>query len=139
MNSTRQTDSSLSRRERQIMDIVYREGRAAAADVQAALPDPPSYSSVRALLGILETKGHLKHIKDGARYVYLPTRPRSNAAKSALRSVMQTFFGNSVEQTVATLLSVSDTPLSPEELARLSSLIDNAKEIDGTKEKEETR
>ncbi len=110
------------------MDIVYREGRAAAAGVQAALPDPPSYSSVRALLGILETKGHLKHIKDGPRYVYLPTRPRSNAAKSALRSVMQTFFGNSVEQTVATLLSVSDTPLSPEELARLSALIDNAKE-----------
>jgi len=130
MKSTGQTDSSLSRRERQIMDIVYREGRAAAADVQAALPDPPSYSSVRALLGILETKGHLKHIKDRARYVYLPTRPRSNAAKSALRSVMQTFFGNSVEQTVATLLSVSDAPLSPEELARLSALIDNAKESD---------
>jgi len=124
--------STLSRRERQIMDIVYQQGQAAAADVRAALPDPPSYSSVRALLGILETKGHLKHIKDGARYVYLPIRPRSNAAKSALRSVMQTFFGNSVEQTVATLLSVSDTPLSPEELARLSALIDNAK-------KEETR
>jgi BlaI family penicillinase repressor len=130
---------SLSRRERQIMDIVYQQRRAACAEVQAALPDPPSYSSVRALLGILETKGHLKHIKDGARYVYLPTRPRSNAAKSALRSVMQTFFGNSVEQTVATLLSVSDTPLSPEEWARLSALIENAKEIDGAKEKGDTR
>ncbi len=116
------------------MDIVYQQGRAAAADVQAALPDPPSYSSVRALLGILETKGHLKHVKDGPRYVYLPTRPRSNAAKSALRSVMQTFFGNSVEQTVATLLSVSDTPLSPEELARLSALIDSAKENENAKE-----
>ncbi len=121
------------------MDIVYQLGRAAAADVLAALPDPPSYSSVRALLGILETKGHLKHVKDGPRYVYLPTRPRVNAAKSALRSVMQTFFGNSVEQTVATLLSVSDTPLSPEELARLSHLIDSAKESDTAKEKEETR
>ena len=120
------------------MDIVYQVGRAAAADVQAALPDPPSYSSVRALLGILEAKGHLKHVKDGPRYVYLPTRPRSNAAKSALRSVMQTFFGNSVEQTVATLLSVSDTPLSPEELTRLSALINNAKEVDGAK-KEETQ
>ncbi len=120
--------SSLSRRERQIMDIVYEKGRAAAADVQAALPDPPSYSSVRTLLGILETKGHLKHIKDGPRYVYLPTRPRANAAKTALRQVMQTFFGGSVEQTVATLLSVSETPLSAEESARLSALIENAKE-----------
>jgi predicted transcriptional regulator len=138
MKSSNQSGSSLSRRERQIMDIVYQQGRAAAADVQAALPDPPSYSSVRALLGILETKGHLKHIKDGARYVYLPTRPRMSAAKSALRSVMQTFFGNSVEQTVATLLSASDTPLSSEELARLSVLIDSAKEIDTAKEKEAT-
>ena len=118
----------LSRRERQIMDIVYQLGRVAAADVRAALPDPPSYSSVRALLGILETKGHLKHVKDGPRYVYLPTRPRANAAKSALRQVMQTFFAGSVEQTVATLLSVSDTPLSPDEWARLSALIDKAKE-----------
>ena len=124
MNKT----SSLSRRERQIMDIIYQQGRADAADVLAALPDPPSYSSVRALLGILETKGHLKHVKDGPRYVYLPTRPRANAAKTALRSVMQTFFGGSVEQTVATLLSVSETPLSSEELARLSSLIEDAKE-----------
>ena len=119
---------SLSRRERQIMDIVYQQGRAAAAEVQAALPDPPSYSSVRTLLGILETKGHLKHVKDGPRYVYLPTRPRANAAKTALRQVMQTFFGGSVEQTVATLLSVSDTPLSAEESARLSALIESAKE-----------
>ena len=116
------------------MDIVYQQGRVSAADVRAALPDPPSYSSVRALLGILETKGHLKHIKDGARYVYLPTRPRSHAAKSALRQVMQTFFGNSVEQTVATLLSVSDSPLSPEEWARLSALIEKAKESESAKE-----
>ena len=110
------------------MDVIYQQGRAAAADVLAALPDPPSYSSVRTLLTILETKGHLKHIKDGPRYIYLPTHPRAYAAKTALRSVMQTFFGGSVEQTVATLLSVSDTPLSSEELARLSSLIENAKE-----------
>ncbi len=110
------------------MDIVYQQGRAAAAEVQAALPDPPSYSSVRTLLGILETKGHLKHVKDGLRYVYLPTRPRVSAAKTALRQVMQTFFGGSVEQTVATLLSVSDTPLSAEESARLSALIENAKD-----------
>jgi len=110
------------------MDIIYQHGRAAAADVRAALPDPPSYSSVRALLTILETKGHVKHIKDGPRYVYLPTHPRANAAKTALRSVMQTFFGGSVEQTVATLLSVSEAPLSADELSRLSALINNAKD-----------
>ncbi len=110
------------------MDIIYQQERATAADVLAALPDPPSYSSVRALLGVLEAKGHLRHIKDGARYVYLPTKPRQNAAKSALRQVMQTFFAGSVEQTVATLLSVSDTPLSEDEWERLSALIDNAKE-----------
>ena len=110
------------------MDIIYQHGRAAAADVRAALPDPPSYSSVRALLTILETKGHVKHIKDGPRYVYLPTHPRANAAKTALRSVMRTFFGGSVEQTVATLLSVSEAPLSAVELSRLSALINNAKD-----------
>ena len=118
----------LSRRERQIMDIIYQQERAAAAEVLAALPDPPSYSSVRALLGVLEAKGHLRHVKDGARYVYLPTRPRQNAAKSALQQVMQTFFSGSVEQTVATLLSTADTPLSDEACERLSALIDKAKE-----------
>ena len=122
------TSIPLSRRERQIMDIVYRQEKATAADVLAALPDPPSYSSVRALLGVLESKGHLHHVKDGARYVYLPTHSRRGAAKSALQQVMQTFFAGSVEQTVATLLSVSDAPLSEEECERLSALIDRAKE-----------
>jgi len=122
------TRDTLSRRERQIMDIVYRQEKATAADVLASLPDPPSYSSIRALLGVLETKGHLRHLKDGPRYVYLPTRPRQNAARSALHQVMQTFFAGSVEQTVATLLSVSDAPLSEDEWERLSSLIDRAKE-----------
>ena len=121
------TSSTLSRRERQIMDIIYQQERATAADVLAALPDPPSYSSVRALLGVLETKGHLRHVKDGARYVYLPVRSRRGAAKSALRQVMQTFFAGSVEQTVATLLSVSDAPLSEDEWERLSAVIDKAK------------
>ena len=121
------TSSALSRRERQIMDIIYQQERATAADVLAALPDPPSYSSVRALLGVLESKGHLRHIKDGARYVYLPVRSRRGAAKSALQQVMQTFFAGSVEQTVATLLSVSDAPLSEDEWERLSAIIDKAK------------
>jgi len=122
------SNPTLSRRERQIMDIIYRLERAAAADVLAALPDPPSYSSVRALLGVLESKGHLRHVKDGARYVYLPTRSRPTAGRSALRQVVQTFFAGSVEQTVATLLSVSDAPLSEDEWERLSALIDKAKE-----------
>ncbi len=122
------SSTTLSRRERQIMDIIYQQERATAADVLAALPDPPSYSSVRALLGILESKGHLRHVKDGARYVYLPTRSRRGAAKSALQQVVQTFFAGSVEQTVATLLSVSDAPLSEDEWERLSALIDKAKE-----------
>ncbi len=122
------SNPTLSRRERQIMDIIYRLERAAAADVLAALPDPPSYSSVRALLGVLESKGHLRHVKDGARYIYLPTRSRPTAARSALRQVVQTFFAGSVEQTVATLLSVSDAPLSEDEWERLSALIDKAKE-----------
>ena len=119
--------SHLSRRERQIMDIIYQQERATAADVLAALPDPPSYSSGRALLGVLESKGHLRHVKDGARYVYLPVRSRRGAAKSALQQVMQTFFAGSVEQTVATLLSVSDAPLSEDEWERLSAVIDKAK------------
>lgn len=125
------TGNALSRRERQIMDIVYQSERASAADVRAALPDPPSYSSVRALLGILESKGHLKHVKDGARYVYLPTRARQSAARSAVAQVMRTFFAGSVEQAVAALLSASDAPLSDDEHARLLALIDEAKEKSG--------
>ena len=122
------TNITLSRRERQIMDIIYQQERASAADVLAALPDPPSYSSVRALLGILESKGHVWHVKDGARYVYLPAHSRRGAARSALQQVMQTFFAGSVEQTVATLLSVSDASLSEDEWERLSALINRAKE-----------
>lgn len=110
------------------MDVVYRAGRATAAEVQAALPDPPSYSTVRALLRVLEDKGHLTHGEEGKRYVYVPTQARPLAARSALSQVVQTFFGGSVERAVATLLSQSDTRLSEEELDRLSALIDQAKE-----------
>lgn len=121
MNLTR-----LSRRERQILDILYARGHATAAEVQEALPDPPSYSAVRALLRILEEKGHARHEEDGRRYVFLPTQPRQSAAGSALRQVVQTFFGGSVERTVATLLSESDTRLSDAELERLAALIADA-------------
>jgi predicted transcriptional regulator len=118
----------LSRRERQIMEIIYARGQASASEVLEGLADPPSYSAVRALLRVLETKGHVRHVREGARYVYQPTQPRNRAARSALTQVVQTFFGGSVEQTVASLLSDADTRLSEEELSRLADLIEQAKE-----------
>ena len=118
----------LSRRERQIMDIVYRRGRVSVADVLEDLPDPPTYSTVRALLGILEEKGYLTHKKDGKRYIYRPTQPRHLAGRSALKQIFQTFFDKSIENTVMTL--ISDADLSDEELDRLSQLIEQAKKGD---------
>ncbi len=117
----------LSRRERQIVDILYTQGRATAAEVLAALPDPPSYSAVRAMLRILEDKGHVRHEQDGPRYVYLPTVGRDRAKKTALRHVLQTFFNGSAEQALSALLDESDTRLSDLELDRLARLIDRAR------------
>lgn len=117
----------LSRRERQILDILYERGKATAADVQAALPEPPSYSAVRALLRILEDKGHVRHQQDGPRYVYVPTVARDNAKRSALRHVMKTFFDNSAEQAISALLDEGSSKLSPAELDRLARLIDTAR------------
>jgi predicted transcriptional regulator len=124
----RSVGRDLSRRERQIMDILYRQKRATAAEVSDALPDAPSYSAVRALLRILEDKGHIRHIQEGPRYVYLPTQRRSRAARSALAQVVRTFFGGSVESVVATLVSNADNRLSEDELERLAALIEQAKE-----------
>jgi predicted transcriptional regulator len=118
----------LSRRERQIMDVVYRMGRATAAEVQEALADPPSYSAVRALLRVLEEKGHLRHEQDGPRYVFLPTVPRDKARRSALRQLVQTFFEGSTAQAVAALLDAPDAKLSDEDLERLARLIDQARQ-----------
>ena len=109
------------------MDILYTQGRATAAEVQAALPDPPSYSAVRAMLRILEDKGHVRHEQDGPRYVYLPTVGRDRAKKTALRHVLQTFFNGSAEQAMSALLDESDTRLSDRELDRLARLIDRAR------------
>ena len=117
----------LSRRERQIIDILYSQGRATAAEVQLALPDPPSYSAVRAMLRILEDKGHVRHEQDGPRYIYLPTVGRDRAKKTALRHVLQTFFNGSAEQALSALLDESDTRLSDRELDRLAELIDRAR------------
>ena len=115
----------LSRRERQIMDIVYQRGHVSVADVLEDLPDQPSYSTVRALLRILEEKGYLTHKKDGKRYIYHPTQPRHQAGRSALKQIFQTFFDKSIEKTVMTL--ISDADLSDEELDRLSQRIEQAK------------
>jgi predicted transcriptional regulator len=118
---------TLSRRERQIMDIVYARGEASAAEVHAGLPDAPSYSAVRALLAILVDKGHLKHRSEQGRYIYVPTRRRAQVGRSALRRVLDTFFEGSLEKAVAALLQGSDANLSPEELQRLGQLIEQAR------------
>jgi len=117
----------MSRRERQIMDVVYRHGQATAAEVLAELPDPPSYSAVRAILRVLEEKGHLRHDQQGPRYVFLPTVPREKARRSALKQLVRTFFDGSTEQTVAALLDMASSRLSDEELDRLSQLINQAR------------
>ena len=124
---TKQPHLDLSRRERQIVDILYAQGRATAAEVQAALPDPPSYSAVRAMLRILEEKGHVRHEQDGPRYVYVPTSARDNAKRSALRHMLQTFFDGSAEQAISALLDDSSTRLSDRELDRLARMIDQAR------------
>jgi predicted transcriptional regulator len=118
---------TLSRRERQIMDIVYRRGRATAAEVLADLPDPPSYSAVRALLRVLEDKGHLRHEEDGPRYLFVPTVGRDRASRSALKQLVRTFFDGSTEDAVAALLDMSRDRLEPDELDRLSALIEQAR------------
>jgi BlaI family penicillinase repressor len=120
--------ADLSRRERQIMDILYQSGRATAAEVQGALPDPPSYSAVRAMLRVLEGKGHIRHEEESLRYVFLPVVARDKAKFSALKHLLETFFDGSAEQAVATLLDGSTAKLSREQLNRLSQLIEKAKQ-----------
>jgi BlaI family transcriptional regulator, penicillinase repressor len=117
----------LARRERQIMDLIYRLGRATAADVADGLSDPPGYSAIRALLRVLETKGHLRHEVAGPRYVYLPTVPRERARESALRQLVNTFFDGSGAAAAAALLDLSDTPMDQTELKRLAALVAQAK------------
>ena len=118
---------SLTRREREIMDILHRRGRATAHDVLADLAEPPSYSAVRALLRLLEERGHARHVQEGQAYVYLPATSRGEARKSALAHVVRTFFAGSVEETVAALVESSRSKLSQDELDRLADVIDRAK------------
>ena len=122
-----QPHHDLSRRERQIIDILYARGRATAAEVLAGLPDPPSYSAVRAMLRILEEKGHVRHEQDGPRYVYAPTIAHENARKSALRHVLHTFFDGSASQALSALLDDQSSKLSEAELERLAGMIERAR------------
>jgi len=119
--------SSLSRRERQIMEVLYREGRATASEVLERLPDPPGYSAVRALLRILENKGQVRHAADGNRYVYEPRLPRDRAGRPALAGVLETFFDGSAEKAVSALLDLSRHELTDADLDRLSELIEQAR------------
>lgn len=117
----------LSRRERQIMDILYRRGKASSAEVREAMEDAPSYSAVRAMLRVLEEKGHVRHQAEGLRYVFVPVVARDQAKKSAVRHLLNTFFNDSPEQIVAALLDVSSTRLTREELDRMAAMIEKAR------------
>lgn len=119
--------NTLSRREQQIMDIVYSRGQASATEVMENLPAPPGYSAVRALLRVLEEKGHLRHKREGQRYVYFPTVARERVKRSALKRVLLTFFDDSIEDAVAALLDISQERLSDEELERMENLIKQAR------------
>jgi BlaI family penicillinase repressor len=124
-------EQHLSRRERQIMDVIYARGQATAAEVLQALPDPPGKTAVRTLLHILEQKGHLTHKQTGQSYVYRPSRPRRHAGRSAMRRVLATFFEGSLEKAVAAHLGDPAADLSPDEMARLAELIHKARKQKG--------
>jgi len=118
----------LTRRERQIMDILYRDGEATVADVVDKLPDPPSYSAVRATMNVLEEKGHIRHKQDGPRYVYLPAVPRDRARRAALSHLLNTFFDGSAESAVVALLQMTDTSLSTSDFERLADEVRKARQ-----------
>jgi len=119
--------AGLSRRERQIMDVLYKRGKASAAEVREAIEDPPSYSAVRAMLRVLEEKGHVRHLAEGLKYVYVPTVNRDKAKRSAVKHLLDTFFSDSPDQVVAALLDVSSRRLTREELDRMTEMIEKAK------------
>src|SRR3954464_6752062 len=119
--------SELGRRERQIMDVVFRLGKASVAEVLQELPDPPSYSAVRGMMRLLEEKGHLHHEQDGLRYLYMPTAGQAQAQNSALRHMVRTFFGGSASAAAAMLLELPGAKLSDGDITRLQKLIKQAK------------
>jgi predicted transcriptional regulator len=119
--------AGLSRRERQILEILYLRGRASAAEVRGAMADAPSYSAVRAMLRVLEEKGHVKHQAEGLKYVYVPVVGPERARRSAMKHLLETFFHDEPEQAVAALLDISSRRLTPEELDRMAALIEKAR------------
>lgn len=125
------THTTLTRRERQIMDVLYRLGQATAADVMAALPGEPNYSTVRTQLRVLEDKGHVRHDEEGLRYVYAPAVPRHAARKSALKHLVETFFDGSAEQVVAAVLGGEASHLTDEDLRRIAELVADARKEGG--------
>lgn len=120
-------DQDLTRRERQIMDALYRLGKASAASIRESLPNPPSYTAVRTHLTLLQDKGLVRFESDGTRYIYEPTVPREETARTVIKGVLQTFFENSVEKAVATLIDRDDEPLSKDQLDRLAAMIEQAR------------
>jgi predicted transcriptional regulator len=120
---SRPLPTALTRRERQIMDILYRRGRATAGEVMVDLSGDPHYSTVRTQLRVLEEKGHVRHEEQGLRYVYTPAVPRSSARRSALRHLVNTFFDGSTEHAVAALLGGEGARLSEDELQRIADLV----------------
>jgi predicted transcriptional regulator len=125
------TQRNLSRRERQIMDILYQRGRATAGEIHEAMADAPTYSAVRAKLRVLEEKGHVRHEEESLRYVYLPIVARDTARRSALRHMLSTFFEGSVEDAMAALLDISAARLKDEDLARIAQLVEDARKGEG--------
>jgi predicted transcriptional regulator len=117
----------LSRRERQIMEILYRDGKVSVSQVMEAMEDAPGYSAVRAMMRVLEEKGHVKHQAEGLKYVYLPVVAREKAKRSAVKHLLDTFFSEAPEQVVAALLDVSSNRLTAEELDRMAAMIDKAR------------
>lgn len=124
-NARQEKKDGFSRREREIMDALYRLGKASAAQILEQIPDPPSYTAIRTLLTILEKKGHVRHRVDGPRYVYEPAVAREQMGARAIETLLSTFYGNSVERVVAAMLDREDVP--PEELDRLASMIEKAR------------
>jgi predicted transcriptional regulator len=119
--------AGLSRRERQIMEILYRQGKVSVSQVMEAMPDAPGYSAVRAMMRVLEEKGHVRHQAEGLKYVYLPVVARERAKRSAVKHLLDTFFSEVPEQVVAALLDVSSSRLTKDDLDRMAAMIDKAR------------
>jgi predicted transcriptional regulator len=133
MNSKRRkkartTERDLGRRERQILDVIYRLKSASVAEIRAQLPDPPSYSSVRTMVTLLESKGFLRHTREGTKYIYAPTRSWASASRSALRHIINTFFSGSASDAVAAILDSSANKMDRQEIDKLLLVIEQAKD-----------